>query len=358
MIPYLKILLWPISLIYGGIMALRNTLYDRAILASTSFDLPVLAVGNLTVGGTGKTPHVEYLLRLLQDRYSVAALSRGYKRKSSGFLLADEKATAAALGDEPFQYYRDFEKVAVAVSEDRVKGIDQLLQRLPKLEVVVLDDALQHRPVAPSLNLLLTDFNRPFYSDFVLPAGLLREFRRGAKRADAVLVSKCPADLSEESRKQVENRLRKYIRSQVPLFFTTYSYGAPVPIGGSAVPQRQVLLLTAIANADPLKDYLASAGYQVLEHLAFPDHHAFTEKDLLKLEQRLESDKYRHVSILTTRKDAVKLTAAELCGRTQRMPLFYMPIEVTFLQQQERFDALVLRHVSERTGRLAGQQGQ
>lgn len=350
-------MLWPLSLLYGGIMALRNMFYDRAILKSTQFALPVLAVGNLTVGGTGKTPHVEYLLRLLQDRYRVATLSRGYKRKSKGFVLADGNATAATLGDEPFQYYRDFEKVAVAVSEDRVKGINQLVRRLQALEVVVLDDALQHRPVRPSLNLLITDYNRPFFNDFVLPAGLLREFRGGAKRAEAIIVSKCPADLDAERMQQVKKKIKGYARPQVPLFFTTYAYGEPVPIGGaSTVTERRVLLLTGIANADPLKAHLRSIGYQIVEHLAFLDHHAFTVQDLVRLLQQLKADKYRQVSILTTRKDAVKLTATELSGLTRQMPLFYIPIEVKFLLQQEAFDDLVLRHVSEKL-RRQGKRG-
>jgi tetraacyldisaccharide 4'-kinase len=341
---YLHIPLWPFSQLYGGIMQLRNLAYDKELIASRQFSLPVIAVGNLTVGGTGKTPHVEYLLRLLQS-YKVATLSRGYKRQSKGFILADASSTAAIFGDEPFQYHLDFKDVAVAVCEDRVKGLEQLQQLVPGLEVVVLDDAMQHRPVRPSLNLLITDYNRPFYKDYVLPAGRLREPRGGAKRADAVIVSKCPQNISIKEREQIVGQVQRYTSPGTPIFFSTFAYADPVPIGKAAAPTKNVILLTGIANAEPLKNYLSSQGYTLLRHLSYPDHHLYTADNLQEVQQLLQQPAYAGASILTTRKDAVKLTDAVLLPLTQVLPIFFVPIEVRFIADGEKFDQLVLQHV-------------
>lgn len=343
---YLKRMLWPFSLLYGGVTQARNFLYDRELLHTHRFELPVIGVGNLTVGGTGKTPHVEYLLRLLQA-YKVATLSRGYKRQSKGFLLADTQSTAKSIGDEPYQYYRDFPGVTVAVSEDRVAGIAQLLQRVPETEVVVLDDAMQHRPVQPSLNLLITDYNRPFYRDFVLPAGLLREPRQGARRADAVIVSKCPQTLDLQEQALIRRKIGKYIVDGTPVFFSAFTYGEPVQMGLPETLAKKVLLLTGIANAAPLKEYLLSQGYAIVQHLEYPDHYAYRPQDLQKLQQLLLQSEIAGAHILTTRKDAVKLAGPELDPLTKQLPMFYIPIVVRFLQGQEAFNQLVLQHVQD-----------
>ncbi|WP_018477836.1 tetraacyldisaccharide 4'-kinase [Pontibacter roseus] len=342
---YLKLLLWPFSLLYGGIMLLRNYLYDTGMLRSTRFSLPVIAVGNLTVGGTGKTPHVEYLLRLLKG-YPTATLSRGYKRKSKGFVLADHTASAATLGDEPFQYHRDFRGVTVAVSEDRVAGIAKLLKLKPELGVVVLDDAMQHRPVQPSLNILLTDYTRPFYKDLVLPAGILREPRQGANRADIVVVSKCPPALKLEEEQAIRQQISRYSRADAPVFFSSFSYGEPVPIGSAGSLSKRIILMTGIANAAPLVRYLEEQHYIIHRHLAFADHHHYTQKDLQLLQESLNEDQVESLSILTTRKDAVKLQEGELLEITHQLPLFYIPVEVAFLKNGEQFDAFVLQHVA------------
>ncbi len=325
-------------------MALRNSLYDKGVLASEQFDIPVIAVGNLTVGGTGKTPHVEYLLRLLQ-KYRVATLSRGYKRKTKGFVLADAQASAARLGDEPFQYFCDFKEVTVAVSEDRVAGIRQLREQRPETEVIVLDDAMQHRPVQPSLNILVTDFYRPFFKDFVLPAGLLRERRKGAARADAVIMSKCPPGLSGQEQERLKLEIKKYTKPGTPVFFTAYSYGNPVSVGLQQPVSKQILLLTGIANAAPFKQYLLSEGYTIVQHLAYPDHYFYTEADLQRVQQLVKQHPQSNLSVLTTRKDAVKLASASLSGLVEQLPVFYIPIEVRFLQGAADFDELVLHHV-------------
>ncbi|OKL41455.1 tetraacyldisaccharide 4'-kinase [Pontibacter flavimaris] len=344
---YLHIPLWPFSQLYGGIMRLRNLGYDKGLLPSRQFDLPVIAVGNLTVGGTGKTPHVEYLMRLLQS-YKVATLSRGYKRQSKGFILADASSTAAILGDEPFQYHADFKDVNVAVCEDRVKGLEQLQQLVPELEVVVLDDAMQHRPVQPSLNLLITDYNRPFYKDYVLPAGRLREPRSGAKRADAVIVSKCLQSISTKEREQMVGQVQRYTSPGTPVFFSTFAYADPVSIGKAAAPTKNAVLLTGIANAEPLKNYLSSQGYTLLRHLSYPDHHLYTSDNLKELKELLQQPGYAGATVLTTRKDAVKLTDAGLLPLTLALPIFFVPIEVQFIAEGEKFDQLVLQHVQSR----------
>ncbi|AKD04760.1 tetraacyldisaccharide 4'-kinase [Pontibacter korlensis] len=341
---YLHIPLWPFSQLYSGIMRLRNLGYDKGLMTSRSFDLPVIAVGNLTVGGTGKTPHVEYLLRLLHN-YKVATLSRGYKRHSKGFILADKDTSAAKIGDEPFQYHLDFKDVAVAVCEDRVKGIDELQKQLEKLEVVVLDDAMQHRPVQPSLNILITDHNRPFYKDYVLPAGRLREPRTGARRADIVIVSKCPASISTEEQRAVQQQVEQYTSPGTPIFFSTFAYGRPVPVGSGAEVSKGVVLVTGIANAEPLKNYLIKQGYAILKHLGYPDHYRYTPEDLEELQELLHNKAFASASVLTTRKDAVKMIDAALLPLTKQLPIFFVPIEVRIMNDGDKFDQLVLQHV-------------
>ncbi|QMU28285.1 tetraacyldisaccharide 4'-kinase [Adhaeribacter radiodurans] len=341
-----QFLLYPFSLLYGAVMAVRNQLYDQQYFSATKFPMPVISVGNLTVGGTGKTPHVEYLLRLLSNK-KVATLSRGYKRQTKGYLLADTSASAATLGDEPFQYFLDFPATTVAVAENRVIGIKHLLQQQPDLEVIILDDAFQHRPVQPSLNILLTDYSRLFYKDSVLPAGRLREFPKGANRADAVVVTKCQTALPQEKMKIIRQAIIQTAGKTVPVFFTRYEYGTPVACSANVKFTPAVLLITAIAQPQPLEEYLQQQGYQILHHYRFPDHHAYTEKDIQKILsdwQRYALDK--PVSVLTTRKDAVKLVEPKLAAIWQTMPLFYIPVKVNFLIDQINFDNLILNHVA------------
>lgn len=342
-------LLYPFSLIYGSIMRVRNKLYDEQYFSATTFPMPIINIGNLTVGGTGKTPHVEYLLRLLKEK-KVATLSRGYKRKTKGYVLADSSASAATLGDEPYQYFLDFPEVTVAVSENRALGIEHLLSRNPELDAIILDDAYQHRGVKPSLNILLTDYHRLFYQDLVLPAGRLREFPTGADRADVIIVTKCPASLPRENKLNLKKAIAPFAGNQVPVFFTRYNYGDLVPCSKSTTGSSQILLVTAIANAKPLVDYLLEQEYLILHHYQFPDHHAFTETELQKI--FLDWQRYSQnnpVTVITTRKDAVKLMEPALATITQAMPLFYIPIQVTFLEDQSDFDALIINHLASKS---------
>jgi tetraacyldisaccharide 4'-kinase len=341
----IRYLLWPFSLLYGGIMLLRNKFYDWGWLKSHRFHVPVISVGNLTVGGTGKTPHVEYLLRLLQD-HNRAVLSRGYKRQSKGFVLADHSATAQSLGDEPFQYHRDFPEVTVAVCERRPEGIEKLLQLHTPPEVIVLDDAMQHRPVQPSFSIMLTDYKRPFYRDFVLPAGLLREFRSGAQRADVVVVSKCPANIAQTDRAGIAQEVGRYRGTEGKVFFSSFRYGKPVEMGNSSTICNRIVLLTGIANAKPLMDYLEEQGYTITQHIAHADHHHYTLQDMARLREIVESEGRGLISIVTTRKDAVKLMDSSLIEKTSQLPLFYIAIEVFFLERGDEFDELVRRHIA------------
>ena len=347
MIKYLKLLLWPFSLLYGAVTGLRNLLYNKGILKSTAYDMPVLAVGNLTVGGTGKTPHVEYLLRLLH-KYKLATLSRGYKRQTTGFILADATSTAAQLGDEPYQYHQDFAEVAVAVCEKRVEGVDRLKELVPSLEVVVLDDAMQHRAIQPSLMIMLTDYGRPFFKDLILPAGLLRESRHGAARADVVVVSKCPQGLSQIEREKYTSQISKYTLPGTPVFFSTFTYGTPVSIGAADQVHRSIVLLTGIANPEPMRDYLQQQGYTIVKVYTFPDHHTYATDDLIEVKDFVSKFKGKGISILTTSKDAVKLTASGIAAISKQLPLFYLPIEVSFQENAEKFDSIVSEHVKQR----------
>ncbi|SHJ24087.1 lipid-A-disaccharide kinase [Hymenobacter daecheongensis DSM 21074] len=326
----LALLLLPFAWLYALVLRVRNWLYDSGLKASAAYAVPVVSVGNLRAGGTGKTPHVAWLIaQLRQSGEKPAILSRGYGRRTRGYLRADAAATAATIGDEPLQHYQDFGgQVPVAVCENRRLGIDTLLRTEPALTAVVLDDAYQHRRVRPVLNILLMEQERPFYHDFVLPAGRLRESRHGAARADVVIVTKCAADLSVADQAAITARIRRYSRPRVPVLFSTYDYGAPVAVGASAAPAgREIVLLTGIAQPGPLRGYLTAAGYQIRHHAAFADHHAFTAADIAAVAGQLQPGQ----SVFTTQKDAVRLLEPALRPALAGLPVFYIPIEVRFL---------------------------
>ncbi|MET4106076.1 tetraacyldisaccharide 4'-kinase [Hymenobacter sp. UYP22] len=330
---WLSYLLLPLSWLYAGVMAGRNWLYNRGWKQSVAFaEVPVLSVGNLRVGGTGKTPHVAWLVEWLrQQGQQPALLSRGYGRRTQGYRLAQPTDTALTIGDEPlqqFQYFRG--QVPVAVSENRVVGIQQLRQEKPTLTAVVLDDAYQHRRVQPAFNILLTEQQRPFYEDFVLPTGRLRESRGGAARADVVVVTKCPPHLSPQAQAQITRRVRRYAQPEVPVLFSCYDYGAPVAVPGTSAvgqPGPEVLLLTGIAQPEPLRQYLAGAGYHISQHARFADHHAFSAEEISGLAAQLQPGQ----CVLTTQKDAARLLEPALAASVAKLPVFYIPIEVRFL---------------------------
>ncbi|MFD2785482.1 tetraacyldisaccharide 4'-kinase [Hymenobacter rubripertinctus] len=350
MISPLQLLLLPFSWLYAAVLAVRNWLYARGWKASVAFArVPVISVGNLRVGGTGKTPHVAWLVAWLQAQgQHPALLSRGYGRRTRGYRRATATDSAATVGDEPWQQFGQFGgRVPVVVSEDRGAGIGRLLGEEPAVTAVVLDDAYQHRRVRPAVNILLSEQQRPFYQDYVLPAGRLRESRAGAGRADAVIITKCAPDLSAAARAAITARVRRYARPGVPVLFSVYEYGVPVPVpgtGASAAPEQgqAVVVLTGIVQPGPLLAHLAAAGYRVVHHARYPDHHAFTPREIGELAAQCPPGQ----CVLTTQKDAARLQEPALAASVADLPVFYIPITVRFLADGEaRLVSLLAPHL-------------
>ena len=345
----MKYFLLPFSFLYGLVTDVRNFLYDKEFWQECTFDLPIINVGNLTVGGTGKTPHVEYLIKLLKEKYTLTTLSRGYGRKTKGFILADFFSNAQTIGDEPYQFYHKFKgEINVVVGEKRVEAIANLLIQKPKNDLIILDDAFQHRAIKPSLNLLLMDYSRPIYEDFTFPAGRLRERRHGAKRADIVIVTKCPEDLSDEIQLEIKSNLHAYLNQNTPLFFTKILCGKSLNSRskGETIKIKKVILLSAIANPKPFEKY-AKTHFEVVNHLIFNDHYDFTEKDLFKIKEQSCID---GAIILMTEKDMVKFIPFQNHELLKGIELYYLPIEIEFLHNKMKleFDKLILSHVYKR----------
>jgi tetraacyldisaccharide 4'-kinase len=338
----LRILLLPFSGIFLLITHVRNYLYDHGLKPSVKFELPVISVGNLSVGGTGKTPMIEHLIRILAGEFQLATLSRGYGRKSKGIRMASAKESPLTIGDEPFQFYKKFgDRVTVAVGEERALAIPTILQEYPQTEIILLDDAFQHRRVSPSLSILLSDYNRPFYGDVPLPAGRLREGRRGAARADIIVVTKCPPEISDDEMMDIEKLIRLY--AEKPVFFTSIRYGNPLPFSNNLTsPTQNAMLISGIANSKPLEDYV-SQNYRLLKHLKFKDHHTYTDSDIEAMAR--EVGRNPEMSIMTTEKDKVKLEMPEFQATVSKLPFFYLPIEIDFLKDGKDFDEIVLNHV-------------
>jgi tetraacyldisaccharide 4'-kinase len=331
----LRKILFPFAILYGFITSIRNFLFDKGILKSHSFDVPVIAVGNLSVGGTGKTPQIEYLIRLLSSKYKVATLSRGYKRQSEGFVLADSTSNAEILGDEPFQFYTKFKNIQVAVDADRKNGIEQLLSQTEKPEVILLDDAYQHRKVKAGFYILLTSYGDLYSDDFMLPTGNLRESRSGAKRANVVIVTKCPATLSLDEQEKIKTHLQ--LDSNQELYFSYIDYDDSVYsedkiLKVSEIKSMDKLLLAGIAKPEPFFAHLLSKND---EKLVFPDHHDFTENELLEI-----SNKAQNKIIITTEKDFVRLK-----GKLVIKQLYYLPIRSSLLSKSENFDKSILDYI-------------
>ena len=336
---FLRKILFPFAVLYGIITSIRNWCYDKGIFKSYSFDIPIIAVGNLSVGGTGKTPQIEYLIRLLQDNYQLATLSRGYKRKTEGFLLASEKETAATLGDEPFQMFQKFSKIQVAVDANRKNGIEKLLAQKIKPDVILLDDAFQHRKVRAGLYILLTAYDDLYSDDFILPTGNLRESRRGAKRAQIVVVTKCPNTISEEEKQRIQSKLN--LKSNQKLYFSTIAYDDLVYDANNALPVSEIklkdkLLLAGIAKPDLFFDYLKQPKDEVL---IFPDHHHFTENDIKNID-----NKAKNQLIITTEKDYVRLS-----NSTLQSAIYYLPIKSKFLFDSDDFNKTINDYVGKST---------
>ncbi|GAA4307629.1 tetraacyldisaccharide 4'-kinase [Compostibacter hankyongensis] len=311
---------------------MRNKLYDWGTLSAVSFDLPTIAVGNLSMGGTGKTPHVEYLIALLKSHYRVATLSRGYNRRTHGYRLAGPDSDALEIGDEPMQFHRKFPDIAVCVGEERVLALPQLLMDKPETAVVLLDDAFQHRSIRPGYNILLTEHSRLFTRDYIVPFGRLRESRQGYRRADCIIVTKCPPALSEEERLRITREIAP-LPAQ-PLYFTALQYGEPYDLfTGAAVsiPESTALLLVCgIARPAPLQEWLQQRFASVTLQ-QFPDHHYFTPADVAEIRSSWEVLGAEQKMVITTEKDAVKLQLLEAELRDQALPICVLPAKVSFL---------------------------
>ena len=304
--------------------------------------MPTISVGNLTVGGTGKTPVIEYLIRLLKDHHKIVTLSRGYKRKTNGFLIADEHDNAKTIGDEPFQYYNKFKKdIGVAVCEDRLYAIPQILSMLPDTDLILLDDAYQHRKIIPSCNILLNDYSRPFYSDVLLPAGNLRESRANARRADAVIVTKCPEDLSNAEIESIHQSISNYIRPSVPVFFTSTKYGTQEPVLNKNYKfTEKVILVTAIAEPGPLADHIRR-NFHLIKHFKFNDHHYFSVKELKRIITFYKMLNDQTISILFTEKDIMRIIGTKLEDILMEHPVFFQPITYKFAQGESEFEDFI-----------------
>jgi tetraacyldisaccharide 4'-kinase len=341
-----RILLLPVALVYWLVITVRNWLYNKKIYKSTSFGMPIICVGNLAVGGTGKSPMVEYLIRLLDKKYQPATLSRGYKRRTKGYVLAGDTTTALDIGDEPMQFHLKFPEVPVAVGEERVVAIPLLLQDRPEINVIILDDALQHRAVQAGLNILLTDSSNLFTRDFYLPTGDLRDLKSSYKRADIIIVTKCDSALTVEEKNKITAEIKPLPTQKV--FFTTTKYGEAYHIFSkeniTVSMDMEVLLVTGIANPAHLKQLLEkhTSSYQLLQ---YPDHHIFNIDDLKEIRKKFNTINNENKIILTTEKDAVRLSKFQ--SDVYDDPIYVLPIEHHFLfNEGEIFDQAVIQFVS------------
>lgn len=353
---HIKKWLLPLSWLYGFIVFVRNKLFDWKVLKQKSYDVPVICVGNITVGGTGKTPHTEYLIELLQFDYRVAVLSRGYKRKSKGFILAGKDSTVDQIGDEPYQIKGKYPDILVAVDSERQRGIETLLA-LPdneKPNVILLDDAFQHRYVKPSFTILLTDYNRLMTKDKLLPAGRLREPVHYAEKANMVIVTKCPDGITPLDLRLLAKEIQVYPYQD--LFYTSFRYGSLTSVfveneeelSLKKLQNKDVLIVAGIANPRPffkkVKRYVKQA-----ETMQYPDHYQFTSKDILDMKSRLGSMGDKERVIIVTEKDAVRFRAMDNLDEDIKSILYYLPIRVSFVNEEDKklFNNKIVDHVRE-----------
>ena len=331
-----RLILFPLSMIYGFAVWFRNKLFDYKIIKQHEFNIPVISVGNISIGGTGKTPHSEYIINFLREDYNVALLSRGYGRNTKGFILADENSTSKTIGDEPVQIKRKFKNITVAVDSKRVRGINKLLEN-NDVNTIILDDAFQHRHVKPGMNILLIDYYNPISKDHILPAGNLREPAREKDRAHIIFISKSPKDIKPIKRRILEKDLDLYPYQS--LYFTTFNYGAPINIfNKNSINLSHVdtfIVFTGIENPKPLYKYLKKFTDNIIK-LKFSDHHKWTSDDFNKILNKYENIENKNRIIITTEKDYNRLIDSEYINIMKDLPIYYIPIEVDFLDQDQK----------------------
>lgn len=363
-----NILLYPFSVIYGVVTWLRNFMYNSGILSTHKFPLPVICVGNITVGGTGKTPHSEYLIDLLKDNFRVATLSRGYRRKSRGFKIASQTMKVSEIGDEPLQILQKYPDITVSVDRKRVHGVRSILKERPETDVIILDDGYQHRRITPGFTILLTDFNRLMIKDFLLPYGELRESINNMYRADIILITKSPGDISPIQRRIIIKEMN--LAPSQNLYFTSICYLAPQPLFSSdsiteniffkeGREKQGIVLVTGIADSRPFKEYLGNF-FSEITHLSFRDHHKFNKKDIQKISEAFEKLGTAEKWLITTEKDAVRLREFDNIDEQLRKVFYYVPVGVNFVSNsKEEFDNLILEYVrkNKRNDRISKSQG-
>jgi len=349
-----NILLYPISLIYGLITGIRNFLFNTGILSSVEFHFPVICVGNITVGGTGKTPHTEYLAGLLRKYFKVATLSRGYRRKTRNFRIASSSSKVSEIGDEPLQIFSKYPDVLVTVDRNRVKGVNKITQKFPDIEVILLDDAFQHRRITPGFSILLTDFERLIIRDHLLPYGSLRESIDGMRRADMILITKSPENISPIQRRLIVKEVDKAPYQN--LFFTSLTYQTPLRVFQTQDPESNqfdmsecegsgIVLITGIANPRPFKEYLENL-FDEITHIQFPDHYNFKKKDIANISTAFHELKSPKKYLFTTEKDAVRLREITTFADPVRTAFYYVPVGINFLNDDQiEFDNIIIDYV-------------
>lgn len=343
-------LLLPISFIYAFVLFIRHKLYDWGILKSKSFNIPNICVGNLNLGGTGKTPHIEYLIRLLSDEHKIAVLSRGYGRKTKGYILANDSHSHNDIGDEPLQYHKKFNNIIVAVDEDRCEGVTRLLKEENPPQLILLDDAYQHRKIKAGLNILLTDYYNLYSNNHLVPTGILRDIKAAAKRADIIVVTKSPNVISPYNKRDVENSLKPLPHQKV--FYSYIDYQEFKPFSKTSYEfdikeAKTALLFCGIANTYSLEDHL-KRKYNTVAKVQFNDHHDFTEKDIDMVIERYNALIGKHKIIVTTEKDAMRLINSSFVNKFDDIPVFTIPIKVKFHNEESNnFDDEIIKYVKE-----------
>jgi tetraacyldisaccharide 4'-kinase len=339
-------ILRPISFLYEGVLRLRNHLYNKEFFGSTEFDIPTINVGNLAFGGTGKTPHIEYLINLLSTNFHVSILSRGYKRKTLGYVFADKNSSPFSIGDEPFQMHHKFPQINVAVCENRVLGIPNLLMDAPNTDLILLDDAYQHRALKPGLNILLTEQNKLYVDDYLVPSGYLREYPSAAKRADIIVVTKCDINLDDKTKAQITQRLA--IKDHQSIYFSFIKYGELKPLFNTIAISKNtsVLAIAGIANPANFKKYLDSNFNSVLLK-SFPDHHILSEKEIHEIINLYKNLPNGNSIIVCTEKDSQKLFHSPFAEELKNYPIYYLPIEISFFDSdKEAFNQKIIHYVN------------
>jgi tetraacyldisaccharide 4'-kinase len=354
-----NILLYPFSVIYGFITATRNFLYNTGFFKSAEFRIPIICVGNITVGGTGKTPHTEYLIGLLHEHFKIAVLSRGYKRKTRGFIVAERSSTVRDIGDEPKQISLKFPDVLVVADRNRVDGVKEIMNTWPQTEAVILDDGFQHRKIKPGFSILLTDYSRLMINDHMLPYGNLRENVDNKSRADIIIVSKSPENINPMQRRIIVKDVGKAPYQH--LYFTSLSYKSPLPVfedtgvensgaDMSLSHEGGAILVTGIANAEPLKQHLNKTFAEII-HISFPDHHNFRETDIKNILTAFNELKTPVKYVFTTEKDAVRLREFTNIADSFKSSIYYIPIGINFLNDdKEEFDKIIIDYVRKNKG--------